>query len=163
MILGIAIDAAQGVAELHECSPPIAHTNLSSNNLLLFEDSSDAGGITAKVSEPWQTIKIKNSHDSEIAMEPSQLYLAPEILQGEDHNQVADIFSLGVLLNELDTGEQPYSQLNPATPLTRSNITNDHVRPRIRTTLDASVSKIIRRCWKYDLCAQIERSEEILV
>ncbi len=157
-ILGIAIDAAQGLAELHACSPPIYHSNIKPENVMLFPRTTDSkqSGFTAKISSVWSSRKIKDGNNTSKRVESSQIYCAPEIFQGEDFNEVSDVFSLGVLINELDSGQVPYEHLassssSEESALKRSDIITDHIRPLVRSNLDPSVSKILRRCWMYDL------------
>lgn len=40
--------------------------------------------------------------------------MAPEVLRDEPSNEKADIYSFGVILWELATLQQPWSNLNPA-------------------------------------------------
>ncbi|CAM8918728.1 unnamed protein product [Rhodiola kirilowii] len=40
-------------------------------------------------------------------------WMAPEVIEHSAYNHKADIFSFGILLWELLTGELPYSQLTP--------------------------------------------------
>ncbi|RHY78031.1 hypothetical protein DYB30_008050 [Aphanomyces astaci] len=49
---------------------------------------------------------------SKLGMAHQTLYIAPEVLSGGPHSVAADVYSFGILLAELDTGESVYHFLN---------------------------------------------------
>lgn len=165
-ILNIAIGITKGLIGLHSCSPPVSHGNLKLENVLLFPSKVKGAkhGIHAKLSEISGEKKIRGKVNMNDTVPADRIHCAPENFQGEPFNQVSDIYTLGLVLNELDSGKAPYSHLNKATSaravdsrgvmasaLQKSEIVNDHVRPLIRPGMDSKLRKTIRKCWKYDL------------
>src|SRR5205085_12129327 len=57
-------------------------------------------------------------------------YLAPELLSGAEHDARADLFSFGVVLYEVLTGERPFRRESPADTF---RATREHHPPPPRT------------------------------
>ncbi|KAL6060410.1 Myotubularin-like phosphatase domain [Balamuthia mandrillaris] len=101
--LKIAKDMAKGMAYLHSTSPPTIHSDFKSPNILLMDLSKDAS-VVAKVCDfglannvGWQLVGRK-------VFNP--VWLAPEIMRGEEYNTKADVYAYGVVLWELLTGKE---------------------------------------------------------
>jgi hypothetical protein len=97
----IALGIAQALHYLHH-SLKVMHMDLKSANVLLTRD------FTPKLadvgfSRVWASMEL-SAKDSRIG---TFAYMAPELLLGGSITSAADIFSLGVLLRELCTGEYP--------------------------------------------------------
>ncbi|CAN6201343.1 unnamed protein product [Urochloa humidicola] len=103
MRMSIAIDAARGLSYMHhDCSPPIAHRDVKSSNILLDLEFkariADFGLARAlvKAGEP----------ESVSAMVGSFGYIAPEVGSIRKINEKVDVYSFGVVLLELTTGRR---------------------------------------------------------
>ena len=116
MALSIAKDAAQGLAFLHEATPPVVHRDLKPGNLLV-----DRVG-RVKICD-FGLARVGAMTDG--AGTPN--YLAPEILLGEDAaNTTSDVYSYGVVLHELFTRQRPFvEKLNLQPRLAQMQMT-DH-------------------------------------
>lgn len=88
----IALGIAQALEYLHGHRPPVIHGDIKANNVLLTED------LEPKLIEIGRT-----TSGGEMSF-----WTAPEVLEGKQMTQQADIYSFGVLLSELDTGRAPY-------------------------------------------------------
>ncbi|XP_020256256.1 proline-rich receptor-like protein kinase PERK4 isoform X2 [Asparagus officinalis] len=101
--LKIALGAAKGLAYLHEdCHPRIIHRDIKSPNILIdlkFEAMVADFGL-AKLSSD------NNTHVSTRVMGTFG-YLAPEYASSGKLTQKSDVFSYGVMLLELITGQRP--------------------------------------------------------
>jgi serine/threonine protein kinase len=99
-IIKIAKQIAMALQYLHK--KKILHCDLKSQNILLNDDWTvkicDFG--LARYKEKFQKDnhgKIGTPH-----------WMAPEILRGEKYEEAADVYSFGVILWEMMTGEIPY-------------------------------------------------------
>ena len=107
----IAKDVVRGVMYLHEKS--IAHSDLKPGNILL-----DAHGSACVadfgVARVVRTTVGGGGGRSTAGGGPKGTvgYMAPEVGNGERASKASDIFSLGMLLNELLTGVVPYAHLD---------------------------------------------------
>ncbi|PKU84616.1 Proline-rich receptor-like protein kinase PERK1 [Dendrobium catenatum] len=101
--LKIAIGSAKGIAYLHEeCHPRIIHRDIKSSNILLdfkFEAMVADFGL-AKLSSD------NHTHVSTRVMGTFG-YLAPEYASSGKLTEKSDVFSYGVMLLELITGQRP--------------------------------------------------------
>jgi non-specific serine/threonine protein kinase len=73
-------------------------------------------------------------------------YMAPEVLQGQEADHRADIFSLGILMYEMVTGERPFKGRSGAEVM--SSILRDMPAPvtEVRRDLPGMLGRVIRRC-----------------
>ena len=88
------------------------------------------------------------------------LYCAPEILKDDFYDEHVDIYSFGIMLNEMDTRELPFT--DPDTRASYFNaikVSEEHLRParwaRSKSTrkVDDSTDElgtIIHQCWAQD-------------
>ena len=74
-------------------------------------------------------------------------YMSPEQISGRTLDHRTDIFSLGVVLHEMATGQQPFTGTSVAELI--SAILRDVPTPvtDIRPDLPADLARIIRRCF----------------
>jgi serine/threonine protein kinase len=132
-------DAALGVAAMH--SAGLAHRAIKPGNILLSEDGvaklSDLG--LAHVMQPGVTLT---------GMGPvtSIEYIDPDLLQGSPATQATDVWSLGVTLHRVLTGQGIYGADLPTDDgllaLRKAIVTE----PRIAPGLPASVTDLIDAC-----------------
>eukprot|EP00884_Botryococcus_braunii_P017382 jgi/Botrbrau1/4327/Bobra.0232s0018.1 len=96
----MGLDIARGVAYLH--SKSVIHLDLKSANILLTADG------RAKIADVGlaHMMKENRTHASNLAM-GTFAWMAPEVILSGRAGYSADIFSLGVILWELVTGEVP--------------------------------------------------------
>ncbi|KAJ4968121.1 hypothetical protein NE237_014822 [Protea cynaroides] len=111
--LRFALDIARGMNYLHECRPdPVIHCDLKPKNILL-----DSGG-QLKVAGFGLVKLSKISPDKaklaqEAHVDPSSLYVAPEVYKDEIFDRTVDAFSFGLILYEMIEGVQPFHPIPP--------------------------------------------------
>ncbi|KAM6586161.1 hypothetical protein CsatB_013163 [Cannabis sativa] len=107
--LRFALDIARGMNYLHECKPdPIIHCDLKPKNILL-----DNGG-QLKVSG-FGLVKLSTISPDKAKLaqagckiDPSSLYVAPEVYKDEIFDRSVDAYSFGLILYEMIEGIQPF-------------------------------------------------------
>ncbi|DBA01607.1 TPA: hypothetical protein N0F65_011363 [Lagenidium giganteum] len=87
----------------------------------------------------------------------TSLWLAPEIiLCRQDYDQFADIYSLGVVLSELDTHQLPYEDLVGPSGARLNAVTvvhavgNGTLRPTFSDTCPRELEDLAHRCLDFD-------------
>jgi Tol biopolymer transport system component len=150
-LLKFAIPLADAVSAAH--ARGITHRDLKPANVMVTTDGRvkvlDFG--LAKLKED-----LSSAGDSMTAMRPQPLtgegrivgtvsYMSPEQAEGKPVDHRSDIFSLGVMLYEMATGERPFK--GDSSVSTLSSILRDTPRPvtEINPGLPRDLAKIIRR------------------
>ncbi len=89
------------------------------------------------------------------------LYMAPEQAQGKPLDHRSDIFSLGIVLYEMATGERPFRGQTAADVI--SSILRDEPRPvdLIRPGLHHHLARIIRRCLEKDAERRYQSARDV--
>ncbi|TWW56882.1 RAF proto-oncogene serine/threonine-protein kinase [Takifugu flavidus] len=106
-LIDIARQTAQGMDYLH--AKNIIHRDMKSNNIFLHE------GLTVKIGDfGLATVKSRWSGSNQVEQPSgSILWMSPEVIRMQDNNPYSfqsDVYSYGIVLFELMTGELPYSQ-----------------------------------------------------
>ncbi|XP_069062744.1 RAF proto-oncogene serine/threonine-protein kinase isoform X1 [Pleurodeles waltl] len=107
-LIDIARQTAQGMDYLH--AKNIIHRDMKSNNIFLHE------GLTVKIGDfGLATVKSRWSGSQQVEQPTgSILWMAPEVIRMQDNNPFSfqsDVYSYGIVLFELMTGELPYSHI----------------------------------------------------
>ena len=104
--LRIALDIAIGMHYLHTSKPPIIHGDLKSPNLLLGDH------LNVKICDFGLSrfrMASKLSAGSKLG---TPEWTAPEVLQSSTNSEAGDVYSYGVVLWELFTGQIPWEEIN---------------------------------------------------
>ncbi|KAF0692324.1 Aste57867_16581 [Aphanomyces stellatus] len=114
--LACALHIAHALVYLHGLTPPVIHRDLKSRNVLL--DSMARAKLT-----DFGSARVFD-HATMTAGVGTYRWIAPEVLADGHYAVPADLFSLGVILSELDTEIVPYSDLRTAAgkPFTDASI-----------------------------------------
>ncbi|KAM7461206.1 hypothetical protein LguiA_029327 [Lonicera macranthoides] len=133
--VGIVKDIALALSYMHhDCSPPIAHREISSNNILLNSklDAVVANFGTAKLLSP--------DSSNQTLIEGTYGYIAPELAYTMVVTEKCDIYSFGVMALEILIGKHPGDLLSTLTsPSTKKFNVNDLLDPRLSRPTDLLV------------------------
>jgi predicted ATPase len=111
---GIVTVASQICAALeHAHQHGIIHRDLKPENVILGPDGS------AKLMDFGLARSVASRLTTEGEITGTVFYLAPELALGQDFDGRADLYSLGVMLYELTTGELPFSKGDPLTVISQ--------------------------------------------
>ena len=114
-----ALQVSQCMFYLHEqASPyriPIIHRDLKSSNILLSEDALSGehrlSDIQLKLTDFGLARELNNS-TNELGTAGTYSHMPPEVIKSSNYSKASDVWSFGVLLWELLTGEIPYKGKN---------------------------------------------------
>ncbi|MFQ5798379.1 MAG: protein kinase [Bacteroidota bacterium] len=155
-IVGIAIQAAEGLQKAHE--QQIIHRDIKSDNIMLTKDGlvkvMDFGLAklkgAAKVTKTGSTVG-------------TAAYMSPEQIQGEEIDYRTDIFSFGVVLYEILAGQLPFRGEHEAALI--YEIVN--VQPPslldLQKNVDSELNRIVTKCLEKDRDERYQSMREVVV
>jgi len=161
----IAKGVISGINHLHENS--VVHRDLKSANILISEGYQ--GEYVPKIADfglSKQFAQNENSYFSNSFTGGSLLYVAPEQLEGKELRKNVDLWSLGVVLYELFTGETPFrASVDEGSETARAEIIRK-IRtatiPSALNTVPAKWQEVIRGCLVPDPSKRMKSIEEVM-
>ena len=150
--LEVGLQVAGGLQKAHEAG--IVHRDIKPENVMVTPDGHakilDFG--LAKLMEPASGSADEVSHMETLARTQAGMvlgtlrYMSPEQARGQAIDHRSDIFSFGVLLYEMVTGQLPFSGNTPVDTL--HAIAFEETRPvtQLRANLPPSLQRVISRC-----------------
>ncbi|XP_028803846.1 probable serine/threonine-protein kinase drkD [Neltuma alba] len=138
----IAMDAAFGMEYLH--SKNIVHFDLKCDNLLV--NMKDPLRPICKVGD-FGLSKIKRNTLVSGGVRGTLPWMAPELLNGSSNkvSEKVDVFSFGIVLWEILTGEEPYANMHYGAII--GGIVNNTLRPTIPSYCDLEWRTLMEQCW----------------
>jgi len=140
--LTIAMDAAFGMEYLH--SKSIVHFDLKCDNLLV--NLRDPQRPICKVGD-FGLSRIKCNTLVSGGVRGTLPWMAPELLNGSSSrvSEKVDVFSFGIVLWEILTGEEPYANMHCGAII--GGIVSNTLRPPIPENCDRDWRKLMEQCW----------------
>ena len=154
-VIDLAIQMADGLAHAHRHQ--IIPRDIKSDNIMLTGDGK------VKITD-FGLAKLRGQ--SRLTRSGSTLgtlaYMAPEQLHGEEIDQRADLFSLGVVLYEMATGRTPFRGEHDAA-LTYSIANEEPVPARtLRQNLPPELDLIIAKALQKDRSCRYQSADELM-
>lgn len=145
----IAMDAAFGMEYLH--SKNIVHFDLKCDNLLV--NLKDPLRPICKVGD-FGLSKIKRNTLVTGGVRGTLPWMAPELLNGSSSkvSEKVDVFSFGIVLWEILTGEEPYANMHYGAII--GGIVNNTLRPPVPSFCDPDWRLLMEQCWSPDPVAR---------
>ncbi|XP_034408283.1 mitogen-activated protein kinase kinase kinase 21 [Cyclopterus lumpus] len=149
ILVNWAVQIARGMLYLHkEAVVPIIHRDLKSSNILLFEtiENDDIGRKTLKITD----FGLAREWHKTTKMSAAGTYswMAPEVIKSSLFSKGSDVWSYGVLLWELLTGEVPYRGID-GLAVAYGVAVNKLTLP-IPSTCPEPFAKLMEECWDQD-------------
>lgn len=132
-----ALQVAQGMAYLH--SKNTIHRDLKSPNVLVGRD-----GRTMKITD-FGTARSFGSKSTQMSFAGSVAWMAPEMVRNEPCSSKVDVWSFGVVLWELLTGDQPYSGVEQGSII--YGIGTNNLNLPVPSTAPLGFSLLLKQCW----------------
>lgn len=146
MRIKMAIQAARGMVWLHFGEPVFIHRDVKPANFLVTENwnikITDFGLSQAST----QGMSLR---DGKEGARGTPLWMAPEVLEGKEFSTSADVYSFGIVLWEIYSRKEPFSQFRNYQKF-KEAVVKQRVRPRIPDECPESLRQLIERCWNAD-------------
>ncbi|KAF8043375.1 hypothetical protein BT93_A1652 [Corymbia citriodora subsp. variegata] len=138
-LLKVAIDVSKGMNYLHQNN--IIHRDLKTANLLMDENE------VVKVAD-FGVARVQAETGVMTAETGTYRWMAPEVIEHRQYDHKADIFSFGIVLWELLTGELPYAYMTPLQAAI--GVVQKDLRPSIPKGTNPLLVELLQRCWQRD-------------
>lgn len=139
--IDIGTQVAEGLAVAHEKG--IVHRDIKPENIMVRKD-----GIVQIMD--FGLAKLRASRASRLTKEGSTIgtagYMSPEQVQGQETDHRSDIFSLGVLLYELFTGELPFKGVHETALMYEIVNVDPAPMSTIKSEIDPELDRIVLEC-----------------
>eukprot|EP00873_Tetraselmis_striata_P043000 jgi/Tetstr1/463264/TSEL_008189.t1 len=139
-VLRLGRDIAEGLAFLHTTT---VHRDLKPENILLGADGRaricDLG--LGRIKDPLKSYLITSAGGT-------PFYMAPETFTQSKLHEKADIYALGVILNEMASRQPPWDYETPFQVIYAVSVRKE--RPALPASCPQPLADIIERCWAQD-------------
>ncbi|XP_025029208.1 mitogen-activated protein kinase kinase kinase 10 [Python bivittatus] len=149
VLVNWAVQIAQGMNYLHhEALVPIIHRDLKSINILILEriENEDLSGRTLKITD--FGLAREWHRTTKMSAAGTYAWMAPEVIKHSLFSKSSDVWSFGVLLWELLTGEVPYREID-ALAVAYGVAMNKLMLP-IPSTCPEPFARLLEECWRPD-------------
>ncbi|GBC04866.1 hypothetical protein RclHR1_05900013 [Rhizophagus clarus] len=136
--LDILCDIIRGIRSIHRAG--LTHRDLHGGNIVMYTNYTR---ITDFGLSKMVEVSSSKKNNKIFGVLP---FVAPEVLCGEDYNPSADIYSFGIIMNEMATGIPPFNDVPHDHALVLKIISG--IRPKIRKDLTPQlIIDLIDQCW----------------
>ncbi|GFO35468.1 mitogen-activated protein kinase kinase kinase [Plakobranchus ocellatus] len=146
ILVNWALQIAHGMHYLHELAPlTLVHRDLKSSNILLKEsiDNGDLGQKNLKITDFGLAREVEQT--TRMSAAGTYAWMAPEVIKLSRFSKKSDVWSYGVVLWELLTGETPYKGID-ALGVAYGVAVNKLTLP-IPSTCPELFSQLMADCW----------------
>ncbi|XP_067412700.1 mitogen-activated protein kinase kinase kinase 10 isoform X2 [Emydura macquarii macquarii] len=149
VLVNWAVQIAHGMNYLHnEAVVPIIHRDLKSINILILEkmENEELGSCTLKITDfglarEWQKT-------TKMSAAGTYAWMAPEVIRLSLFSKSSDVWSFGVLLWELLTGEVPYREIDVLA--VAYGVAMNKLTLPIPSTCPEPFARLLEACWAPD-------------
>ncbi|XP_033849285.3 mitogen-activated protein kinase kinase kinase 10-like [Acipenser ruthenus] len=149
VLVNWAVQIAKGMSYLHnETIVPIIHRDLKSSNILILEqlENDELSNKTLKITD--FGLAREWHRTTKMSAAGTYAWMAPEVIKLSLFSKSSDIWSFGVLLWELLTGEVPYREID-ALAVAYGVAINKLTLP-IPSTCPEPFARLLEECWSPD-------------
>ena len=134
----IALEIARGMNYLHSFQPPIVHRDLKTMNILLDKN------LQVKIAD------FGSSKFLDVSMSKQKgtfQWMAPEVIRTNTYTEKADVYSFGIILNEIAMRKPPYYGIDKKEVAKNVASKNDY-RPAIKNC-PKEFAELMIKCWDF--------------
>ncbi|AES73444.1 serine/threonine-protein kinase STY13 isoform X1 [Medicago truncatula] len=139
------IEIAQAMQYLHEQKPKIIHRDLKPSNI--FMDFN----LHVRVADFGHARFLGDGEMALTGETGTYVYMSPEVIRCEPYNEKCDVYSFGVILNEILTGKHPYIETEYGPAKIAMEVVEGKLRPTLPSRDDGEhlgeLIDLIRLCW----------------
>ncbi|CAD7703198.1 unnamed protein product [Ostreobium quekettii] len=151
-------DIARGMKYLHDNN--IVHGDLKSSNVLLQSSVTDPRGYVAKVADfglSQQMMSAKTHITASRTSFGTVTHMPPEVLQQGHLSLAADIYSFGIIMWEMMSGEPPFQNMMQMEVMRK--VVLERQRPEFPSWTPVKYRALVDKCWCYEASERIPFQE----
>ena len=152
--IDIGIQVADGLAAAHEKG--ITHRDIKPDNIMIRKD-----GITQIMDFGLAKLRGVSNLTQQGSTVGTARYMSPEQVQGEDIDHRSDIFSLGVLLYELLSGQLPFKGVHETALMYEIVHVDPEPMSSLKSELPPELDAIVLECLAKDKADRFQSAAEI--
>eukprot|EP00877_Chromochloris_zofingiensis_P011552 jgi/Chrzof1/6650/Cz19g04100.t1 len=139
-----ALEVGRALAALEACHPPILHRDVKPSNVFL-----DAAG-QCRLGDFGLARQLPNSRATLTGETGTYLYMSPEMIRHECYDNKTDVWSFGVLLAELISGQIPYQHTYMTPVQVAMGVADEKLQPWLPANVPASLLALAHACFDYN-------------
>ena len=151
----IGKQVCKGLAEAHRRG--IAHLDLKPQNIMIDKE----GSVRIMDFGIARSLKDKIKPKAGVLIGTPE-YMSPEQVQGKEVDHRSDIYSLGIILYEMLTGEVPFEGDTPLSVAQKQKSMAPPDPRNINAQIPEEISRMILRCLEKDRGKRYQDAEEVL-
>ncbi|CAL5419499.1 unnamed protein product [Camellia sinensis] len=143
-----ALEIAQAMQYLHEHKPKVIHRDLKPSNIFLDDT------MHVRVADFGHARLLTDEEKALTGETGTYVYMAPEVIRCEPYNEKCDVYSFGIILNELITGEHPFIETDYGPSKIAMEVAEGSLRPTLPKGDDHQLKDLIdliQLSWDEDL------------
>jgi serine/threonine protein kinase/Tol biopolymer transport system component len=154
--IDMGVQVAEGLAAAHEKG--IVHRDIKPENIMVRKD-----GIVQIMDFGLAKLKGVSRLTKEGSTVGTAGYMSPEQVQGQDADHRSDIFSLGVVLYELFTGQLPFKGVHETAMM--YEIVNVDAAPMsaLKPDIDPDLDRIVLECMEKDPNERMQSAKQVAI
>jgi serine/threonine protein kinase len=162
-IVEIARALGEALAAAHEKG--IMHRDLKPANVMVTADGRVKAldfGIAKEIHPDCEgaTMTLADSTQAGVVM-GTPAYMSPEQIAGRVLDHRTDIFSLGIVMHEMATGQRPFVGRSPAELISAILHDTPPLVTEVRSDLPRDLARIIRRCLEKDPRHRVQTARDV--
>jgi non-specific serine/threonine protein kinase len=156
MIISIAKQVCEGLSEAHRMG--VVHRDLKPSNIMIDKE----GNARIMDFGIARSLRTKGITDAGVIIGTPD-YMSPEQVVGKDIDQRSDIYSLGVILYEMITGQVPFVGDTPLSVAYQHKHEPPQDPRTINDQIDEILSHLVLKCLEKDKENRFQSAEEVLL